>query len=101
MKMNIEKINYPLRKPFVISGYQFTESQTIRVTLNDNEHQGHGEGVGVYYMDETQETMFQQLCEIRSDIESSRGIDKTLSQILPNLMLCLSIMENRLLKMEK
>ena len=83
MKMTIQRVNYALSKPFVISGYQFTESQTIRVTLEDNEYIGHGEGVGVYYMGETQETMFQQLLSVKSDIESSRIIDKSLSQSLP------------------
>ena len=41
-----------LAKPFRISGYVFTHSEVVVVTLSDGDHKGTGEGGGVYYLGE-------------------------------------------------
>ena len=83
MEVIIEKVSYALKQPFAITGYTFTETKAVKVTLIDGQHIGHGEGVGVYYMNESQESMFEQLMGVKSDLESTSIIDNTVSQILP------------------
>jgi L-Ala-D/L-Glu epimerase len=67
--MTIDTITRPLASPFVITGYTFTELQAVWVTLDHDGHRGRGEGVGVYYLDETPESMTNQLEGVRNAIE--------------------------------
>ena len=70
MEMLVEKKNFPLHSPFVITGYTFTELEAVWVTLTDREHRGRGEACGVYYLGETQESMMAQLEQVRTAVES-------------------------------
>ena len=70
MQMRIEAITWPLARPFVITGYTFTHLEAIWVHLDDHGHKGRGEGVGMYYLGETPETMATQLEGVRGEVES-------------------------------
>ena len=70
MKMMLEAISRPLASPFVITGYTFTELHALWVTLEHEGSRGRGEGVGMYYLDETPHSMRQQLESLRGEIES-------------------------------
>jgi L-alanine-DL-glutamate epimerase-like enolase superfamily enzyme len=70
MQMRIEAIRRPLARPFVITGYTFTHLEAIWVHLDDDGVTGRGEGVGMYYLGETPETMTSQLEAIRAEIHS-------------------------------
>ena len=70
MEMLVEKKNFPLHSPFVITGYTFTELEAVWVTLIDGVHRGRGEACGVYYLVETQESMMAQLEQVRTAVES-------------------------------
>jgi len=69
MKMTVEVIQRPLARPFVITGYTFTHLDAIWVHLDDDGVIGRGEGVGIYYADETPESMTAQLAAVRQAVE--------------------------------
>lgn len=59
-----------LAQPFRISGYVFTSSDVVVVTLRDGELQGRGEGGGVYYLGDDVPHMLGAIGAARSAIES-------------------------------
>ena len=69
MRMTIEKKSYPLVSPFRITGYTFESLDAVWVTLQDDGHIGRGEGVGIYYLDESQDSIAAQLEAVRSEVE--------------------------------
>lgn len=82
MEFKVEKLTLPLERPFAITGHTFTELQAVVVTLTHNGFQGRGEGDGVYYLGETQESMQAQLETARGAVEA--GITRhELQQLLP------------------
>lgn len=64
MQMHVEKMCFPLAKPFSITGHTFVDTETVRVTLTDGDVCGRGESVGSYYLGETADSMLAQLEEI-------------------------------------
>ncbi len=64
MNINIETHTFPLKSPFAITGYTFTAANTVRVIINKEGYTGRGEATGIYYQDETPETMTAQLNSI-------------------------------------
>ncbi|WP_262695692.1 dipeptide epimerase [Kordiimonas aquimaris] len=70
MKMSIECKSFPLTKPFAITGYVFENTEAVWVTLEDKGFCGRGEAIGIYYKDETKDTIIEQLEAVRSDIEA-------------------------------
>jgi len=82
MKVSFEKMSFPLKKPFVITGYTFHTTDTIRVTLEKDGVRGQGEGVGVYYLGDTLDVMVDLVSEIAPDLE--RGLSREeLQEALP------------------
>ncbi len=79
MLINIEPHSFPLKFPFVITGYTFTNANTIRVTIQKDGHIGIGEACGIYYEDETQESMTASL----NDVLHSRISHEEINQLLP------------------
>jgi len=61
MKMNFKKVSFPLKAPFSITGYTFTYTDTVQVTLEEDGFKGQGEGVGIYYLGDTVDQMLNQL----------------------------------------
>ncbi|HEY3519673.1 MAG TPA: dipeptide epimerase [Rhodanobacteraceae bacterium] len=68
--MRIEARQWPLRAPFLISGYRFTAVDVLTVTLDDRRAVGRGEAAGVYYHHETPSSMARQLDASRDVIEA-------------------------------
>ena len=82
MDLCIDIERWPLKEPFRITGYTFTESRLVKVTLSDGEVSGRGEAAGVYYRDETPESMAQQIEDARAELE--RGLSRqALRRYLP------------------
>lgn len=82
MKYEVSAKSFPMDRPFAITGHTFTSLDAVFVTLTDGEHTGRGEGDGVYYLDETQEGMLEQLEGIREQVE--KGISReSLQDLLP------------------
>lgn len=68
--------------PFNITGYTFTSTDVIHVTIEQDGTTGHGEGAGVYYLDETAEGLREQVRSILPALE--RGADRDeLRRLLP------------------
>ncbi|TNE66173.1 MAG: dipeptide epimerase [Alphaproteobacteria bacterium] len=70
MKITLEKRPFPLKSPFVITGYTFNTTDAVWVTLEKDGHKGRGEGVGVYYSGETADTILAQLEAVVKDVEA-------------------------------
>lgn len=70
MKLRVETIKRPLARPFIITGYSFTHLDAIWVHLDNDGVFGRGEGVGMYYLGETPETMTAELEAIREQVEA-------------------------------
>lgn len=73
--MKIEQHAFPLEAPFNITGFSFTETETIRVILDSGGLQGRGEAVGMYYKDETAASMAAQLEEIAGQVKGDLSFD--------------------------
>lgn len=73
MKMQVEQVSYPLVRPFAITGYRFEAANTVQVRLTDGKHTGRGEGMGIYYHGESQQSMAEQLESVVSAVESGAG----------------------------
>lgn len=80
--MRVERKNFPLHSPFVITGYTFTELEAVWVTLSDGEHRGRGEACGVYYFGDTQESMSTALEGVRAEVEAGATRDE-IQHLLP------------------
>ena len=72
--------SWPLIAPFVITGYTWMHCDVLVVTITENGVTGRGEATGVYYLDETVESMFQQVVGIRQKLE--QGISRKQLQSL-------------------
>lgn len=81
LKLNAHRRIFPLKSPFRITGFSFEVTDTVVVELYDGEFVGQGEGVGVYYLDETGASLLEQIESYRDDIE--RGMTR---QELQSLM---------------
>ena len=80
LRIAVEKLR--LAAPFHISGFVFEEQDVVIATLDDGTHQGRGEASGVYYLNDTAQTMIAAIEAKRAQIEE--GIDRAeLRQLLP------------------
>jgi L-Ala-D/L-Glu epimerase len=82
VEFKVEAMTLPLERPFAITGHTFTSLQAVVVTLTHNGFQGRGEGDGVYYLGETQESMQLQLESVRDAVEGGITRDE-LQDLLP------------------
>jgi L-alanine-DL-glutamate epimerase-like enolase superfamily enzyme len=71
-----------LRIPFRITGHVFSAVQVLLVSLEESGCRGRGEGAGVYYLDETGDSMLAQAESVRSALQ--QGADRErLRNLLP------------------
>jgi len=81
-KVTLAIESWPTRFPFHITGYTFTEARVLYVTITENGLTGRGEGSGVYYLDETAETLLAQAETVKSALE--QGLSRQqLQTVLP------------------
>ena len=72
----------PLERPFAITGHTFTNLEAVVVTLTRDGNVGRGEADGVYYLGENQQSMLQELEDVRSRVEA--GITREeLQEMMP------------------
>jgi L-alanine-DL-glutamate epimerase-like enolase superfamily enzyme len=82
MKLSIDIVPYPLHRPFAIAGHVFNTTDTLLVTLWDGEHQGRGEAVGTYYLEETAESMAADLEAVAGQVDGELS-SETIQELLP------------------
>jgi len=72
--------SWELRIPFRITGYVFTSVKVLHVTIAENGAAGSGEAAGVYYLNETGDSLLAQAESVRHSLEcgASRGELRTL-----------------------
>jgi L-alanine-DL-glutamate epimerase-like enolase superfamily enzyme len=74
--------SWEMKTPFRITGHVFTEARVLHVTILENGSQGRGEASGVYYLDETPNSMLAQAETVRQALE--QGADRgALRDLLP------------------
>ena len=82
MKMSMHIEEWELIQPFRIAGAEWIDSRGIVVQLAEDGYLGRGEAQGVFYLDETAESIFEQVDEVAREIR--RGISRDeLQQLLP------------------
>jgi L-alanine-DL-glutamate epimerase-like enolase superfamily enzyme len=82
MKLSVHIEEWELTQPFRISNFEWINSRGIVVQLADDGFIGRGEAQGVFYLDETAESLFAQVQAVASEIR--RGIDRQdLQSLLP------------------
>ncbi|SIO72138.1 muconate cycloisomerase [Burkholderia sp. GAS332] len=80
LSLNIER--WPLAVPFHITGHVIDAARLVSVTIGDGHHAGNGEASGVFYLDETPESIAAQIESVRASIEA--GITRAqLLDVLP------------------
>lgn len=73
---------WDMKSPFRITGHTFTQMEVIHVTISEDGHCGHGEGAGVYYLQEDVDSMQADVERVRGELE--RGADReALRRLLP------------------
>jgi L-alanine-DL-glutamate epimerase-like enolase superfamily enzyme len=82
LELRTKTERWPLKEPFRISGYVFTEAEIITVTVMRKGRTGMGEASGVYYHHEDPSSMRTQIDEVRAAIQAGPSRDK-LREILP------------------
>jgi L-alanine-DL-glutamate epimerase-like enolase superfamily enzyme len=73
----------PLAEPFHITGYTFTQFDTLVVSLREGDQVGRGEGLGVYYRHDTPTSMQAQLEALRGTIEAGITREQLLERLPP------------------
>ncbi|MCJ7816080.1 MAG: dipeptide epimerase [Xanthomonadales bacterium] len=82
MKFSAHLENWDLTQPFRISGAEWLTSPGLVVQLAEDGFVGRGEAQGVFYRNETAQSIFEQVHEVAGEIR--RGITREeLQQLLP------------------
>ena len=82
MKISLHLQDWELTTPFRISGHEWLTTPTLAVQVEHEGCYGRGEAQGVFYLDETAESLFEQAEAVLPDIR--RGITREeLQQLLP------------------
>ena len=70
VKLRVAREDLVMKEPFRITSRTFESIPSIVVELDDGVYVGRGEGQGVFYLDETPETMILQIEAVREQIEA-------------------------------
>lgn len=82
MDFSIHIADWELTRPFRISGFEWINSRCLVVQLSEDGYVGRGEAQGVFYLDETAESIFEQAHSVANEIRS--GISRQqLQDLLP------------------
>ena len=82
MKLSVHVESWPAARPFRITGREFTAFDAVVVEFERDGAVGRGEGLPVFYLGETCETVLAQIEAARTELE--RGFDRgALQSLLP------------------
>ena len=82
MKMSVHIEEWELTQPFRISNFEWVNSRGIVVQLAEGGFIGRGEALGVFYLDETAESIFEQVHAVAGELR--KGISREgLQDLLP------------------
>ena len=80
LSVSVEK--WAFNTPFHITGYTFSTADLVYVTIEQDGRTGRGEAAGVYYLDETGESMRDQVLAVSEAVETGAGREDLL-ELLP------------------
>jgi len=80
MKLSAHLENWELKQPFRISGAEWLTSNGLVVQLSEDGFLGRGEAQGIFYRDETAQSIFEQVHEAADEIR--KGISREELQFL-------------------
>ena len=82
MKINVHIEDWDLIRPFRITGHEWVNTRAVVVNLAEGGFIGRGETEAVYYMDESEDSIFAQIHEVAGEIR--KGISREeLQELLP------------------
>jgi L-alanine-DL-glutamate epimerase-like enolase superfamily enzyme len=82
MNLTVRRVDWEFARPFRIAYQTRTHSETVRVELQDGEHVGRGEALGVCYRGETVQLLLEQLQQLMED--ARQGLSReALYDLLP------------------
>jgi len=82
MELSLHITDWVLTQPFRISGYEWINSRCLVAQLFEDGYVGRGEAQGVFYLDETAESIFAQAHSVAAEIR--KGITRQqLQDLLP------------------
>jgi L-alanine-DL-glutamate epimerase-like enolase superfamily enzyme len=82
MEFSLHIANWELTAPFRITGNEWTDSACLVVQLTEDGYVGRGEAQGVFYLDETADSIFEQAHAVASEIR--KGISREeLQHLMP------------------
>jgi L-alanine-DL-glutamate epimerase-like enolase superfamily enzyme len=82
-KLTIKTEPWELKKPFRITGYEFSGVDLLHVTVAENGAIGHGEAAGIFYLDENAASMREQVTSVGEEIERGAGREELLELLPP------------------
>ncbi len=82
MNFSIHITDWILTKPFRIANFAWTNSRCLVVQLSEDGHVGRGEAQGVFYLDETAESIFEQAHAVAGEIRNGLSREE-LQELLP------------------
>jgi L-alanine-DL-glutamate epimerase-like enolase superfamily enzyme len=80
MKFSAHIDEWELVQPFRISGHEWINSRSLVVQLGQDGHTGRGEAQGVFYLDETAESIYEQVQAVAAELR--QGISREQLQTL-------------------
>jgi L-alanine-DL-glutamate epimerase-like enolase superfamily enzyme len=82
MKLRVEVEQWPLKKPFRITGHTWTDLSVVVATIEQRGYIGRGEAAGVFYLNDDAAFIVKRIEAVRVAIEA--GIDRaSLQHLLP------------------
>ena len=72
--------SWPTKEPFCITGHTFNEARVLVVSLSDQGVVGRGEASGVYYLNETGDSLLAQASAVKGQLE--QGLNRQQLQTL-------------------
>lgn len=82
MKISAHLEDWELTQPFRISGHEWRTSPTLVIELTEDGFVGRGEAQGVFYLDETAQSIFEQVEAVAGEIRKGINRDE-LQHLLP------------------
>ncbi len=81
MKLSAHIEDWELKQPFRITGKEWRTSTALVIQLSDGKFLGRGEGQGVFYLDETADSMLAQVNSIADEIRQGVSRDELLERL--------------------
>lgn len=80
-RLSVYRTAWRLRSPFRITGRVFEQVEPIVVEIAEDGCIGRGEGLGVYYLDETADSLLAEVAAVKGDVEAGLTREELLTHM--------------------